>query len=76
HHSALFQPLNGGLGGLVLRSRTRNRRVAGSKPDSIEDPPCMGPVEPQIIRNGQTFPCWRGVEVWRGGASSDVILVI
>ncbi|GBL83122.1 hypothetical protein AVEN_165340-1 [Araneus ventricosus] len=34
----------GGRGGLVVRSRPRDRRVAGSKPDSTEDPPCMGPV--------------------------------
>ncbi|GBN76262.1 hypothetical protein AVEN_134484-1 [Araneus ventricosus] len=33
-----------GRGGLVVRSRPRDRRVAGSKPDSTEDPPCMGPV--------------------------------
>ncbi|GBO06269.1 hypothetical protein AVEN_132345-1 [Araneus ventricosus] len=34
-----------GRGGLVVRSRPRDRRVAGSNPDSTEDPPCMGPVE-------------------------------
>ncbi|GBM32686.1 hypothetical protein AVEN_223469-1 [Araneus ventricosus] len=33
-----------GRGGLVVRSRPRDRGVAGSKPDSTEDPPCMGPV--------------------------------
>ncbi|GBM73371.1 hypothetical protein AVEN_104137-1 [Araneus ventricosus] len=33
-----------GRGGLVARSRSRDRRVSGSKPDSTEDPPCMGPV--------------------------------
>ncbi|GBN26834.1 hypothetical protein AVEN_249248-1 [Araneus ventricosus] len=37
-------PLEEGRGGLVVRSRPRDRRVAGSKPDSTEDPPCMGPV--------------------------------
>ncbi|GBN89546.1 hypothetical protein AVEN_146014-1 [Araneus ventricosus] len=31
-------------GGLVARFRPRDRRVAGPKPDSTEDPPCMGPV--------------------------------
>ncbi|GBO46466.1 hypothetical protein AVEN_19924-1, partial [Araneus ventricosus] len=31
-----------GRGGLVVRSR--DLRVPGSKPDSTEDPPCMGPV--------------------------------
>ncbi|GBO14557.1 hypothetical protein AVEN_211489-1, partial [Araneus ventricosus] len=29
----------GGRGGLVVRFRPRDRRVAGSKPDSTEDPP-------------------------------------
>ncbi|GBN61251.1 hypothetical protein AVEN_128970-1 [Araneus ventricosus] len=33
-----------GRGGLVVKSRPRDQRVAGSKPDSTEDPPCMGPV--------------------------------
>ncbi|GBL90798.1 hypothetical protein AVEN_269081-1 [Araneus ventricosus] len=33
-----------GRGGLVVRSRLWDRRVPGSKPDSTEDPPCMGPV--------------------------------
>ncbi|GBO30026.1 hypothetical protein AVEN_146707-1 [Araneus ventricosus] len=37
-------PDSGGRSGLVVRSRPRDRRVAGSKPDSTEDPPCMGPV--------------------------------
>ncbi|GBL91016.1 hypothetical protein AVEN_184406-1 [Araneus ventricosus] len=33
-----------GRGGLVVRSRPRDRRVASSKLDSTKDPPCMGPV--------------------------------
>ncbi|GBM60760.1 hypothetical protein AVEN_233827-1 [Araneus ventricosus] len=33
-----------GRGGRVARSRLWGRRVPGSKPDSTEDPPCMGPV--------------------------------
>ncbi|GBM96905.1 hypothetical protein AVEN_99098-1 [Araneus ventricosus] len=36
--------LQKGRGGLVVGSRPRDQRVAGSKPDSTEDPPCMGPV--------------------------------
>ncbi|GBO06614.1 hypothetical protein AVEN_176519-1 [Araneus ventricosus] len=44
----------GGHGGLVIRSRPRDRRVAGPKPDSTEDPPCMGPVARSIIPSGQT----------------------
>ncbi|GBL98269.1 hypothetical protein AVEN_174070-1 [Araneus ventricosus] len=28
----------------VVRSRLWGRRVPGSKPDSTEDPPCIGPV--------------------------------
>ncbi|GBN13220.1 hypothetical protein AVEN_113910-1 [Araneus ventricosus] len=31
-----------GSGGLMVRSRLQGRRVPGSKPYSIEDPPCMG----------------------------------
>ncbi|GBO40896.1 hypothetical protein AVEN_40515-1 [Araneus ventricosus] len=31
-----------GRGGLVVRSRPRDRRVAGSRPDSTEDPPLHG----------------------------------
>ncbi|GBM32041.1 hypothetical protein AVEN_127380-1 [Araneus ventricosus] len=34
----------GGRGGLVVRSRLWGRRAPGSKPDSTDDPPCMGPV--------------------------------
>ncbi|GBM94870.1 hypothetical protein AVEN_210631-1 [Araneus ventricosus] len=33
-----------GCGGLVAGSRPRDRMAAGSKPDSTEDPPCMGPA--------------------------------
>ncbi|GBO12034.1 hypothetical protein AVEN_241308-1 [Araneus ventricosus] len=33
-----------GFGGLVARSRLWGRRAPGSKPDSTEDPPCMGPL--------------------------------
>ncbi|GBM94771.1 hypothetical protein AVEN_14306-1 [Araneus ventricosus] len=33
-----------GRGGLVVWSRLWSRRAPGSRPDSTEDPPCMGPV--------------------------------
>ncbi|GBN23241.1 hypothetical protein AVEN_224013-1 [Araneus ventricosus] len=33
-----------GCGGLVVRSRLWGWRAPGSRPDSTEDPPCMGPV--------------------------------
>ncbi|GBN46946.1 hypothetical protein AVEN_200205-1 [Araneus ventricosus] len=33
-----------GRGGLVVRSRLWGRSAPGSKPDSTEDPPCMGPA--------------------------------
>ncbi|GBN30130.1 hypothetical protein AVEN_185316-1 [Araneus ventricosus] len=49
-----------GRDGLVVASRLWCWRAPGSKPDSTEDPPCMGPVVRQILR-------WRGVEAWRGG---------
>ncbi|GBO04207.1 hypothetical protein AVEN_191210-1 [Araneus ventricosus] len=32
-----------GRGGLMARLRSRDRKIAGSKPDSTDDPPCMGP---------------------------------
>ncbi|GBM91835.1 hypothetical protein AVEN_107498-1 [Araneus ventricosus] len=34
----------GGRGGLVVRSLLWGQRVPSSRPDSTEDPPCMGPV--------------------------------
>ncbi|GBL83094.1 hypothetical protein AVEN_165317-1 [Araneus ventricosus] len=37
-------PTHKGRGGLVARSRLWGRRAPGSKPDSTEDPPFMGPV--------------------------------
>ncbi|GBL94649.1 hypothetical protein AVEN_83968-1 [Araneus ventricosus] len=58
-----------GHGGLMVRSRPRDRRVAGSKPDSTKYPPCMGPVASQIIRSGQMSSRWRGAGAWRRGAS-------
>ncbi|GBO43466.1 hypothetical protein AVEN_242382-1, partial [Araneus ventricosus] len=54
-----------GYGGQVLRCRLLDRRIPGSKPDSTEDPPCMGPVARSIIRSGQTSSRWCGAEVWR-----------
>ncbi|GBM90642.1 hypothetical protein AVEN_213561-1 [Araneus ventricosus] len=42
--SILYYYRNQSRGGLVARSRLWGRRVPGSKPDSTEDPPCMGPV--------------------------------
>ncbi|GBN40809.1 hypothetical protein AVEN_16221-1, partial [Araneus ventricosus] len=63
-------------GSLVVRSRLRGRRAPGSKPDSTEDPPCMGPAVRQIIRSGQTPSRWCGVEPWRGGANPGAVFVI
>ncbi|GBM62048.1 hypothetical protein AVEN_144271-1 [Araneus ventricosus] len=63
-------------GGLVVRSQPWSRRAPGPRPDSTEDPPCMGPAARQIIRSGQTPSRWCGVEVWRGGASPGVALVM
>ncbi|GBM17310.1 hypothetical protein AVEN_237293-1 [Araneus ventricosus] len=62
--------------GLVARSRPRDWRVTGPKPDSTEDPPCMEPAARSIIRSGQTPSRRRGVEAWRGGASSVVVPAI
>ncbi|GBM10041.1 hypothetical protein AVEN_24022-1 [Araneus ventricosus] len=66
----------GGRGGLVARSRPRDRRATGPKHDSTEDPLCMGPVARQIILIGQTPSRWCSAEAWRGGASPGVVLII
>ncbi|GBM27156.1 hypothetical protein AVEN_207489-1 [Araneus ventricosus] len=41
-----------GRGGLVVRSRLWDQRVPGSRPDSTEDPSCIGPIARSIIRRG------------------------
>ncbi|GBL92883.1 hypothetical protein AVEN_25530-1 [Araneus ventricosus] len=50
-------------GSLVVRSRSRDWRVAGWEPYSTEDLPCMGPVARQIIRSGQTSSRWCGAKI-------------
>ncbi|GBL94156.1 hypothetical protein AVEN_163487-1 [Araneus ventricosus] len=55
----LFQSIPG-RGVLVVRSPLWGRRVPGSKPDSNDDPPCMGHVERQIILSSQTSARWCG----------------
>ncbi|GBN38781.1 hypothetical protein AVEN_112832-1 [Araneus ventricosus] len=62
----LTSPFIRGRGGLVVRSRPRDKRVIGLKPDSTEDPPSIKPVVHKIIHNSQTSSHWCGVEVWRG----------
>ncbi|GBN31863.1 hypothetical protein AVEN_163745-1 [Araneus ventricosus] len=42
--SILRTTIDWGCSGLVARPRPRDRRVVGSKPDSTEDPLCMGPA--------------------------------
>ncbi|GBM07459.1 hypothetical protein AVEN_5263-1 [Araneus ventricosus] len=49
--------------GLVVRSRLWIRRAPGSKPDSTEDPTCVGPVARYVIRSGQTSSRWCGVKI-------------
>ncbi|GBO34691.1 hypothetical protein AVEN_129132-1 [Araneus ventricosus] len=51
----------------VLNCRPRSRRTPGSKPDSTKDPSCIRPVASSH---------WCGAEVWRGGVSLGVVLVI
>ncbi|GBL93254.1 hypothetical protein AVEN_42691-1 [Araneus ventricosus] len=61
-----------GRGGLVVRPRPRDWRVAGSKPDSTEDPPRTGPAARQIIRSGQTPSRFgEGVPAQVSSSSSD-----
>ncbi|GBN96818.1 hypothetical protein AVEN_243057-1 [Araneus ventricosus] len=63
HHSLKTQ----GRGGLVVKSRLSGRRVPGSKPDSSDDPPCMGSAALKIIRSGQTPSRRCGLKARRGG---------
>ncbi|GBO37056.1 hypothetical protein AVEN_178108-1 [Araneus ventricosus] len=49
-------------GGLVVRCQPRSRRFLGSKPDSAEDPSCIGPVVVKSYLGGQTSSRWCGVE--------------
>ncbi|GBM25987.1 hypothetical protein AVEN_223121-1 [Araneus ventricosus] len=63
-----------GRGGLVVRSRLWGRRAPGSKPDSTEDPPCMGHVKSYVVvKRPPVGVAWKFGE---GGASSGVVLVI
>ncbi|GBO14659.1 hypothetical protein AVEN_108761-1 [Araneus ventricosus] len=43
-YERFLSPFFRGRGGLVVRSQPWGRRAPGSKPDSTEDPPRMGPV--------------------------------
>ncbi|GBM79696.1 hypothetical protein AVEN_71222-1 [Araneus ventricosus] len=52
-----------GRGGLVVGPQPWSRRVPGPKPNSSEDPPCMGPPARQIICGGQTSSRWCGVKI-------------
>ncbi|GBL72169.1 hypothetical protein AVEN_115158-1 [Araneus ventricosus] len=63
-------PLSGS-GGLVVMSRLWGRTAPGSKPDSTEDPACIGSAALQILPTP-----WCDAEAWRGGASSGVALII
>ncbi|GBN87362.1 hypothetical protein AVEN_50926-1 [Araneus ventricosus] len=73
----IFLGYKGGRGGLVVRSRPRDRRVAGSKPDSTEDASCMGPVAPQSYAVAKRPPvgvAWKlgeGVPAQAAPSSSD-----
>ncbi|GBM71090.1 hypothetical protein AVEN_146305-1 [Araneus ventricosus] len=74
HHLTAVQA----RGGLVIRSRPRDRRVPGLKPDSTEEPPCkwvwctLNPSAPHVL----PLVWCESLERERGGASSDVVLVI
>ncbi|GBN82229.1 hypothetical protein AVEN_160612-1 [Araneus ventricosus] len=68
--SAIFR----GSGGLPARCGTRSRWVLGSKPDFSENPSFFGPVKAYV--GSQMSSRWCGAEVWKGGASPDVVLVI
>ncbi|GBM62701.1 hypothetical protein AVEN_97975-1 [Araneus ventricosus] len=65
-----------GLGGLVVRSRLRDRRIPGSKPILLNIRLVCGPVARQSGRSGPNVLPLRGTEARRGGTSSGVVLVI
>ncbi|GBM41511.1 hypothetical protein AVEN_265729-1 [Araneus ventricosus] len=62
-----------GGGSVVARCELRRQRVSSSKPDSTEDPSCIGAVLHQIIHRGQRAP-WCGAEIWKRGAGSGVVI--
>ncbi|GBN77308.1 hypothetical protein AVEN_204474-1, partial [Araneus ventricosus] len=62
----LLSTISLGCGGLVVRIR-----IAGSKLDSTEDPPCMGPVARKIIRSGQMPSRWCGAEKFGEGVPAQ-----
>ncbi|GBN55171.1 hypothetical protein AVEN_18817-1 [Araneus ventricosus] len=70
-----IQPRTRGCGGLVVRSRFRDWRVPGSKPDSTEPPPCMRATLHHT--QGANRP-HAGVvrKLEEGGSRSGVIIVI
>ncbi|GBM52004.1 hypothetical protein AVEN_262241-1 [Araneus ventricosus] len=61
------------LSGLVASSELWG--LSGSKPDSTEDTPRIGPVAREIIRSNQTSSRYCDAKFWRGGANSGVVLV-
>ncbi|GBM62587.1 hypothetical protein AVEN_224381-1 [Araneus ventricosus] len=75
-HKKKSNGVKSGSDGLVAMSRPRERIVAGSRPDSTEDPQCMGPAARQITGSSQMPSRWCGAEASRGSASSGVVLVI
>ncbi|GBM10156.1 hypothetical protein AVEN_258759-1 [Araneus ventricosus] len=64
---------NEGHGGLVVRCRPRDWKVPGSKPDSIENPPCMLGRRMPNHTWGQTSAFGLGAEACKGGAISGAV---
>ncbi|GBN77639.1 hypothetical protein AVEN_41979-1 [Araneus ventricosus] len=68
--------VNKSRGGLMVRSRHREKRVPGSNLHSNRSYAVyVGMLQAKSYVGGQTSSCWCGAEVWRGAASSGVILV-
>ncbi|GBN32861.1 hypothetical protein AVEN_89555-1 [Araneus ventricosus] len=63
-----------GRGALIVRSRLWDQRVLSSKPDSTDDPSCIGPVDVKSYVEGQTFSRWCGAEACRGSSNSCVVV--
>ncbi|GBL91202.1 hypothetical protein AVEN_176914-1 [Araneus ventricosus] len=65
-----------GRGGIVARSRLRDRRLAESKPESFEAFPRVWNLLHIIIPSGQTSSRWFSAQCWIGDASSGAVFVI
>ncbi|GBN83582.1 hypothetical protein AVEN_147923-1 [Araneus ventricosus] len=65
-----------GHGGLVVRSRLRGRRGPGLNPILLDIRCLWDLLHARSYAGDQTISRWCDTEIWRGTASSGVVLVI